>query len=262
MTTAESMRRDWDDRARKNAFFYIASWRENWEAADFFRSGEEDYERFVAPVLARTDLVPTGKTMLELGCGAGRMSRAFASRFERVMAYDVSSGMLAQAWELLKDISNVSWVHANGTNLRPAPDASVDFVFSYLVLQHLPEKPLIRTYIEEMVRVLRPSGICLFQFNGSSTPSMNWRGRAAWGLINTTWNLRMRAPARGLAKLLGFDPEMAGKSWHGVAVKGEWIAEATRSTGAEIIEIRGDGTPIAWCVARKPAVPPGDSLRS
>lgn len=255
------MRRDWDDRARKNAFFYIASWRENWEAADFFRSGEEDFERFVAPVLARTGLVPTGKTMLELGCGAGRMTRAFASRFNRVIAYDVSSEMLAQAGKLLQDVSNVSWVHANGTNLRPTPDESVDFVFSYLVLQHLPDQSLIRTYIEEIVRVLRPSGICLYQFNGSSAPSMNWRGRAAWGLINTMWKLRLRAPARGIAKLLGLDPEMTGKSWHGVAVKGGWIAETTGSAGAEVVEIRGDGAPIAWCIARKPNVPPGDPLR-
>jgi SAM-dependent methyltransferase len=256
------MRRDWDDRARKNAFFYIASWRENWEAADFFQSGEEDYDRFVAPVLAANGVTPSGKSMLELGCGAGRMTRSFAGRFDGVIAHDVSSEMLTKAGELLKDLSNVTWVHANGMNLRPTPDSSVDFVFSYLVLQHLPEESLIRTYIQEMIRVLRPSGICLFQFNGSSAPSMNWRGRLAWGVINAIWKLRLRSLARGLAKSLGFDPEMSGKSWHGPAVKGAWISEATKSSGAEVIEIKGDGTPIAWCVARKSTVPAGDSFRS
>ena len=28
----ESMRRDWDERARKDAYFYIATWRKDWEA--------------------------------------------------------------------------------------------------------------------------------------------------------------------------------------------------------------------------------------
>ena len=31
----EGMREDWDTRARKNAFYYIASWRENWNEVFF-----------------------------------------------------------------------------------------------------------------------------------------------------------------------------------------------------------------------------------
>ena len=32
---AEVMRRDWDERARKDAYFYIASWRKDWDEASF-----------------------------------------------------------------------------------------------------------------------------------------------------------------------------------------------------------------------------------
>ena len=40
---ADVMQRDWDERARKDAFFYIASWRSDWDDKSFFESGEQDY---------------------------------------------------------------------------------------------------------------------------------------------------------------------------------------------------------------------------
>ncbi len=54
MGLAESMRQDWDARAQKDAFFYIASWRKDWGVGDFLKSGEEDYQRLVAPFSAGT----------------------------------------------------------------------------------------------------------------------------------------------------------------------------------------------------------------
>ena len=45
MGMAESMRRDWDQRARKDAFYYIASWRKDWDLPGFLQSGDEDYAR-------------------------------------------------------------------------------------------------------------------------------------------------------------------------------------------------------------------------
>src|SRR5580693_5497368 len=104
---AEAMRQDWDERARKDAFYYIASWRKDWDEASFWRSGEEDYQRLVAPRLEACSFSPPGKTMLELGCGAGRMTRSFARRFDSVIAFDVSPEMLSRARALAGDIDNI-----------------------------------------------------------------------------------------------------------------------------------------------------------
>src|ERR1700733_10730609 len=101
MGQAELMRQDWDARAQKDAFYYIASWRKGWSDADFLKSGEEDYQRLVAPFFSRQGFEPTGGAMLELGCGAGRMTHSFATRFRRVIACDVSSEMLARAKQQL-----------------------------------------------------------------------------------------------------------------------------------------------------------------
>jgi ubiquinone/menaquinone biosynthesis C-methylase UbiE len=251
MNLARAMRRDWDQRARKDAFFYIASWRKNWDLAAFLESGEEDYQRLVAPPLESAAFSPTGKTMLELGCGAGRMTRAFAGRFERVVAFDVSAEMLGRAQEILRDRKNISWFHGNGENLSEVNNESVDFVFSYLVLQHLPEEELICTYIREMLRVLRREGLCLFQFNGSKRPTMNWKGHLAWGVIDALWTVRLRSLSRSLADLLGIDPEMAGKSWHGTAIASSRVAAAVRAGGGSVLEFTGEDSAMAWCCARK-----------
>ena len=41
------MRRDWDDRARENAKYYVATGREDWTEEDFYRSGEIAVEQHV-----------------------------------------------------------------------------------------------------------------------------------------------------------------------------------------------------------------------
>jgi SAM-dependent methyltransferase len=251
MRKVESMRRDWDARASKDAFYYIASWRKDWDAPSFFASGDEDYQRLVAPVLDRFGFAPAGKSMLELGCGAGRMTRAFAAHFHHVVAVDVSAQMLDQARHLLSDTKNIAWQLANGANLSDIPSESLDFAFSYLVLQHLPDEELVRGYVHELLRVLRPSGICLFQFNGRKRPTMNWKGTLAWGVVDALWSIRLPKVSRLAARSLGFDPEMAGGSWHGASVTTERVLEAAGASGGTILDVSGDGTPMVWCCATK-----------
>jgi SAM-dependent methyltransferase len=251
MGLAESMRRDWDARARKDAFFYIASWRKDWSAADFLKSGEEDYQRLVAPFLSRQGFAPDGKTMLELGCGAGRMTHGFASRFRQVIALDISAQMLDRAQQTLPNLENIAWTQANGVDLHGVPSESVDCVFSYLVLQHLPDERLVHAYIREMLRVLKPSGMCLFQFHGTKNSTMNWRGRAAWVFLDALSTIGLRPVARFGAKLLGFDREMVGKTWHGTPVPTEAIVQTVRASNASVLEVQGEDTPMVWCCAKK-----------
>jgi SAM-dependent methyltransferase len=253
----ETMRRDWDQRAKKDAYFYIASWRKDWDEASFFKSGEEDYRKIVEPVLERFHFSPQGKAMLELGCGVGRMTRCFAQKFERVTGFDVSDEMLDRARELNSEARNITWVQGNGEDLGDIASSSADFVFSYLVLQHLPAETLVHAYVREILRVLNDGGICLFQFNGTTEKYMNWKGRLAWGVIDLLWAIRLRKISRFAAKMLGMDPEMAGNSWHGVGIHGENVAQTIRAAGSELLELAGADTPMAWCCARKVSLASG-----
>lgn len=251
MKAARSMQHDWDERARKNPFFYIASWRKDWNEEAFFESGEQDYDRLVAAALARRGFLPAGKSMLELGCGAGRMTRAFARKFGSVTACDLSSEMLNRAQALCSTEQNITWLQGNGTDLGSIANGSTDFVFSYLVLQHMPKQEIVHHYIREMFRVLRDGGLCLFQFNGTDENNMNWRGRATWSLIDALYVVRLRSVAKRLAAMLGLDPEMAGKTWHGVAVRTANIVQTVRDSAGVEVEVWGENTPMAWCCASK-----------
>jgi hypothetical protein len=80
---------------------------------------------------------------------------------------------------------------------------------------------------------------------------MNWKGSLAWGIVDTLWSIRLRAVSRFAARLMGFDPEMAGKSWHGPATDAQGVVEAVNASGGVVLEISGARTPMAWCCARK-----------
>jgi len=249
----ESIRQDWNERARKNAFFYIASWRSQWDSESFFQSGEEDFARLVQPALDRAAFETKGKSIVEVGCGAGRMTHCFARRFGRVIAVDVSSEMQDRGKQYLADFGNIEWLLADGNALNGIESASSDFVFSYLVLQHLPNSEMADALLNEFSRVLRPGGIFLFQFNGTPVRSMNFYGRCVWAFVNALWSIGLKKAGQALAKLMGLDPEMVGNSWHGVALTTAEVRTTLERAGASDLRFWGEGTPMAWCSGVKRA---------
>ena len=247
----DTMRRDWDERARRDAFFYIASWRRNWDEGSFFASGEQDYLRLVQPILQKLQFDPASKSMAELGCGAGRMTRSFAHRFQSVCAVDISAEMQSRAKAYLRSFSNIRWVLTDGTTLSGIERASIDFVFSYLVLQHMPTKEIVFNSIREMMWLLRPGGAFLFQFNGSHRPTMNWKGMAITRILDSIASMGLHGTRRRIASLVGIDPEMVGKTWRGAALTSTEIAKAVRSCRGSPEEFLDADTPLAWCYGRK-----------
>ena len=176
------MRRDWDARARENAFYYIASSRETWTSEEFFASGEESVRELI---VADRDEICRGKDpkkmrALEIGCGAGRMTRALASFFGEAHGVDVSREMVGRGRALLADRPN-AFLHLNsGADLRVLGDLRFDFAFSFIVFQHIPSKGVIENYVREVSRLLRPGGVFKFQLQGSpkamSTEDDTWVG--------------------------------------------------------------------------------------
>lgn len=251
MTDArKAMKKDWDQRARRDAFFYIASWRKDWSESSFFDSGRRDYSTLVEPVLKEMNLNPSTASMAEVGCGAGRMTRTFAKTFAAVTAVDISAEMLASARHYLSECENVSWVLTDGTNLCGVPSETVDFVFSYLVLQHFPTRALIFSMIREMLRILRPGGVFLFQFNGSARHTMNLRGRAISSVLDGLCTVGLRRISQALASLSGIDSEMIGATWRGAALQAADVEAVVCAAGGRSVAFIERDTPLAWCYGR------------
>jgi SAM-dependent methyltransferase len=129
--------------------------------------------------------------VLEIGCGAGRVTRAFAEFFGEVYAVDISREMVRQARRIVAGFPNAHVFRNNGKDLSVVrrswwerfgfgPRLQLDFAFSFMVFQHIPSREIIENYVRETHRLLRPGGLFKFQVQGSSRaepePDGSWVG--------------------------------------------------------------------------------------
>jgi len=232
------VQRDWDERARKDPFFYVDSAR-IWSGPDeFFAAGAESYDRLVEPELRALGVDPSGKRLLELGCGVGRMTAAFAQRFGRVVAVDVSGEMLRLGRRYLAGVPNVDWVQVSGADLAMFPDGSFDVAFTHLVLQHIPDEATALGLVREMLRVLRPSGAFLIEFNSRPYP-VDRGGRAA--------SLRFDRKLRHALARRRSDPLQVGPTWRGAVLDVRRVLEVLWERDGAVTSVEGWGTPETWC---------------
>ena len=168
------MRAEWDERARENARYFIATGQAEWSDEEFFESGRENVRREIL-----TDMTnicqgrdPKQMKVLEIGCGSGRITRALAETFGSVYAVDISGEMVAQARKGLADLPSVQVFQNNGMDLSVLndllSDGGIDFAFTYIVFQHIPSRAVIQNYVREVHRLLRPGGLFKFQVQGDT----------------------------------------------------------------------------------------------
>ena len=128
---------------------------------EFWESGRKDAARVVA-TLKKYGFESAGRTLVEYGCGVGRVTWALAASFARVFAYDISANHLALAAERLRalKIANVNLLQCADSFLSDLQPC--DVFYSHIVFQHNPP-PLINVLIRKALRALRPQGIAIFQ---------------------------------------------------------------------------------------------------
>lgn len=145
-----------------------------WESNEFFYTGKYEIDAVLEQV-NRLNVTLEKTVALDFGCGVGRLSRALAGVFGKVMAVDVSSSMLDEAKKANQDIKNIEFVHNTSENLQAIASDSIDFLYSNIVLQHMP-KSRQEAYIQDFCRVLKPGGLMAIQ-----TPSkVNLKAWQGW----------------------------------------------------------------------------------
>lgn len=115
-----------------------------------------------------------GDTILELGCGYGRIMAVLAGKANRIVGIDTSRASLAAGREHLASFPNCMLIQADAVRL-PFSGRSFDVVFCLqngISAFHVNPERLI----EESVKVTRPGGIVLF----SSYSDRFWAHRLAW----------------------------------------------------------------------------------
>ena len=155
------MKHDWNKRALKDAPFYITG-SPNISPEWLRHSGKIDFDlhflpRFLQLYSKEKFRLPT---ILEIGCGIGRMSEYIASYCDTLIAADISAEFLEVAKLRLAEslINNVTCLELNGYSLEGISDNSIDLAFEYIVFQHIGSFEIIVSYLKEIGRVLKSGG--------------------------------------------------------------------------------------------------------
>lgn len=158
---------DWEHNAQADAHFAILS-----DSAHAERSWEDEPDRFMASgeleisrvmeFLEAAGIEPHfDGAALDFGCGLGRLTNALGRRFQTSVGVDISPTMVDRA-RAQCSAPGVSFVVNQRDDLGQFDDATFDFIYSNIVLQHVGNE-LQRRYLAEFCRVLAPGGLAVVQ---------------------------------------------------------------------------------------------------
>jgi SAM-dependent methyltransferase len=125
----------------------------------------------VVAALSSWGLLGLDRTVLDIGCGIGRLEAALSPLSAAVIGIDISAGMIAQARTRCADFTNVRLLLGSGHDLAGIADGCVDLTVlidtvPYLLLS---EGGIAERYFAEIFRVLRTGGdvvILNFSYRG------------------------------------------------------------------------------------------------
>jgi SAM-dependent methyltransferase len=202
---ADRHRLDWDEMARVDARWAIlsdpAKRFDGWEREEFMATGSASIDRVMRRA-ARLGRPERRERALDFGRGVGRLTRALAEHFDEALGVDVSERMVAEARRVNADRPSCRFEVNPPESLAPLEDASFDLVHSTLVLQHLPGRAAIAAFLGELVRVLRPGGLLVFQLPSWIAPRHRLQpGRRAWAGLR-----RLGVPPEVLHRRLRLTP--------------------------------------------------------
>ena len=164
--TIKGMKAYWDEIGdEEDAKWHIAHIN---EPEEFFASGKNSLEWIFPDGL---DAVTIGSTVLEIGCGQGRISQAFANARSdvRIFGLDVSNSMIKNAVANNTEYTNLNFVVGDGHSFSCFCDEMFDLVYSYIVFQHLP-RHIVSLYMSDVARILKPNGTLVFQVQSRERP--------------------------------------------------------------------------------------------
>ncbi|MGA9883781.1 MAG: class I SAM-dependent methyltransferase [Candidatus Acidiferrales bacterium] len=118
--------------------------------------------RYPIPIWPAEDADGTEQTLVDIGCGWGRWTVAAARAGFSTWGLDVHLDALWAADRVTRDLGVIANFACSDAAHLPFKRGSVDFVFSYSVLQHL-DKKTAREVLKEIARILRSAGTCLVQ---------------------------------------------------------------------------------------------------
>lgn len=195
----------WEGLAQEDALWAILTDQDKqggkWDLNTFFEAGEKEINTVFA-YLQENNFLPTSyKNAIDFGCGVGRLTRFIAPHFAHTTGIDVAQTMIAQAQKLNADLGESIDFKLNlAPNLAIFPNNSLSFIYSSIVLQHIPRQEGM-LFIEQFLQKLSAGGVAVFQ-----VPTRDIRNIGFLQKIRETLKIRQKLAVLGLLK--GYQMEM------------------------------------------------------
>jgi len=225
---------EWQKWGERDPLFAVATWAGKertspaaWTDAEFYQLGAADWADFWRHWQQYGIAL---ECCLEIGCGAGRLTRHLAQVFQRVEATDVSPHQIAYAQARVP--ANVHF-HLSDSVRLPLASQSCSGVFSTHVFQHFDSYADALDVFREAYRVLRPGGSLMVHL-----PLIDWPVGTQW--LRIVHNLRhwlstqRAAYYRHLLRRGKWRPVMGGLTFERKRLAGDLTAIGFRQ-----IEFRG-----------------------
>jgi ubiquinone/menaquinone biosynthesis C-methylase UbiE len=163
VTALDKLKNEWDNLAEQDPLWAILTdstkTGRKWDVANFMATGDAEIATVMGH-LARIGYIPNcNGTALDFGCGVGRLTQALAQRFASCVGIDISQQMIHQAQSFNRH-PNCRYV-ANSDARLPFEHESFSFIYSNIVLQHVPQL-FSEQYLREFIRVLTEDGVLVF----------------------------------------------------------------------------------------------------
>lgn len=100
----------------------------------------------------------------EIGCGGGRIMNATAKIFKNVIGLDIHKNLDDTDKFLLEMGNNNTKTHEIIDCKFPLKDDSVDFIYSFIVFQHLLKIETFIDYSREIAKKLKTTGVAIIYF--------------------------------------------------------------------------------------------------
>jgi len=161
----DDSQRFWDAHARRDPLWAVLSESgkeaRRWDVRRFLQTGLNEVALMFYELESRGIAVNHGAA-LDFGCGVGRLTQALAPRFAQVVGVDVSPKMIETATSLNPFPEQARFVWNGEPHLQQFADATFDFIYTNIVLQHIiPD--ITEMYLREFFRLLKPAALLVFQ---------------------------------------------------------------------------------------------------
>lgn len=123
--------------------------------------GRYRFRREQRAVIQLFDTLPVDQVIVDCPCGTGRWWPVLERRAKRIIAIDISPGMLRTAREETQRTNIEVEVHEGDAEHIPLGDESVDYTFSFALTKHLP-LPVQFRVLAEFARISRKGVLSSF----------------------------------------------------------------------------------------------------